>query len=122
MDYKQIDKSYADSGNFNFGAVGKALGFPDSVLKNGAGAAQGIADGLSFSEAFARSLLDPANRGDNPEDQYQIWKGIKAAEDAGVGKSDLGIFDYFFEKISFAFDLLTRQSNSLTCGILDSRM
>jgi len=33
MDYKQINPIYSEFGNFNYGVVGKALGFPDFVLK-----------------------------------------------------------------------------------------
>jgi len=33
MDYKQINPSFADFGNYNFGVVGKALGYPDWFLQ-----------------------------------------------------------------------------------------
>ena len=62
MDYKQIDPEYADFGNYNYVVVGKALGFPDWVLKHGAGYAQGRADDLGFAGAIARSIFDPANK------------------------------------------------------------
>ena len=94
MDYKQIDPQFADFGNFNYGVIGKALGFPDWVLKNAAGWAQGKADELNNTESIIRMALDPANHGDHPEDQYQIRKGIKAADDAGISRSDLGIIDW----------------------------
>jgi hypothetical protein len=37
MDCKQIDRKYADFGNFNYGAVGHALGFSDDMLEYAAG-------------------------------------------------------------------------------------
>ena len=40
MDYKQIDPVYQDFGNFNYGAVGSALGYSDIFLRDGAGWAQ----------------------------------------------------------------------------------
>ncbi|WP_323000750.1 calcium-binding protein [Denitromonas sp.] len=106
MDYKQIDPEYADFGNYNYAVVGKALGFPDWVLKHGAGYAQGRADDLGFAGAIARSIFDPANKGDNPEDQYQIWKGIHAADEAGVSKSDIGISDWFADAVKDAFGVI----------------
>lgn len=69
MDYKQIDPKYADLGNYNYGAVGHALGIPDAVLENAAGWAQGRADGLTNAQAITRALLDRENNGDNPGDQ-----------------------------------------------------
>lgn len=39
MDYKQSSSVYQDFGNFNYGAVGTAVGFPDSVLLREAGRA-----------------------------------------------------------------------------------
>ena len=76
MDYKQLGGQYQDFGNFNYAVVGKALGFPDLLLKYGAGVAQGRANGKSLPESIIRSLLDPRNKGDNPEDQAIIQDGI----------------------------------------------
>jgi Ca2+-binding RTX toxin-like protein len=81
MDYKQINPLYADFGNYNYGAVGKALGYSDFILKLGAGAAQVAANtGISLQLGTLRALLDPVNFGDNPEDQVQIKAGINAVK------------------------------------------
>lgn len=104
MDYKQIGKQYADFGNFNYAVVAKVLGFPDSITELGAGVAQGKADGLNWGEAALRAALDPANRGDNPEDQRQIEDGIHAADAAGISRSDLGIKDYLLDSIRSALE------------------
>lgn len=37
QDYKRIDRKYEPFGNFNYGAVGAAMGIPDEVLKRAAG-------------------------------------------------------------------------------------
>ena len=39
-DYKQQLGDYENFGNFNYGADGAALGYPDCILKSGAGGAQ----------------------------------------------------------------------------------
>ncbi len=79
MDYKQIDPVYAAFGNFNYAVVGKAIGFPDFVLKLMAGAAQIASNtGVSFEVAGLLALKDTVNFGDNPEDQLQIRNGINA--------------------------------------------
>jgi Ca2+-binding RTX toxin-like protein len=88
MDYKQIDSRYENFGNFNYGAIGKALGYSDAMLLYGAGWAQGKADGLSGVEAMKRALLDPSYKGDNAQDQVMIATGILGAEIRGE-KTDL---------------------------------
>ena len=57
-----------DAGNFNYGATGKALGIPASVLKRAGGIVQ-IGTGTS-SWNFASSHFD------DPEDQEMIQAGI----------------------------------------------
>lgn len=104
MDYKQIDKAYADFGNYNYGVVSKTLGLPDWIALYGAGWAQGKADGLSNGKAIIRAVLDSKNRGDNPEDQRQIEKGIQAATEAGIAHSDLGMKEYLSNAIRSVFD------------------
>jgi hypothetical protein len=61
MDYKQLDRAtrapgteslYADFGNFNYGAVGRALGFSDEMLGYAAGFQQQIDDGKGQLEAI----------------------------------------------------------------------
>jgi RHS repeat-associated protein len=72
-DYKQKGEAYGDFGNFNFGATGKANGFPDGILKRAAGWAQGKA-GTSRKE-WGR-WFGVAPYGDDPADQKQIQNGI----------------------------------------------
>ena len=85
-DYKQQNAvypdwlfgSFEDFGNFNFGATGRALGIPRSVLLRGAGIAQSRA-GASDSDWGAPpsfpNLLGDAPYGDDPADQAQINRG-----------------------------------------------
>lgn len=93
MDYKQLDPMFADFGNFNFGAVGKALGYSEALLKYAAGVAQGKADGLSTLDAINRALRDLKDKGDNPGDQDLIDAGIEAAKNAGFNDSDFDVLD-----------------------------
>jgi RHS repeat-associated protein len=72
-DYKQNGSAYEDFGNFNYGATGKAVGFPDFVLERAAGWAQGRA-GTSKSEWGKWYGSTPY--GDDPNDQKQIKAGI----------------------------------------------
>jgi len=116
MDYKQIDPSYADFGNYNFGAVGKALGYPDAVLQYGAGWAQGRADGLTRFEAAIRSISDFKNKGDNPGDQDLINDGIQAVKDAGIAGQDQGTLDALNEYIKKDLSRLYESANQATRG------
>ncbi|MEO8122153.1 MAG: polymorphic toxin type 44 domain-containing protein, partial [Rhodoferax sp.] len=104
MDYKQIDQAYADFGNFNYGVVGKALGFPDWVLEYGAGYAQGRADGLTFQQTVIRSVFDLNSKGDNPEDQALIRAGILSARYSGIDESDFGIKELLVQSITSAYN------------------
>jgi hypothetical protein len=72
-DFKQQGSQYQDAGNFNFGAVGAALGVSDQVLLRGAGWAQQQA-GTSLP-SFGSPLGNPPY-GDDPADQAQIKQGI----------------------------------------------
>jgi RHS repeat-associated protein len=72
-DYKQQGHQYEDFGNFNFGATGKAAGFPDFVLERGAGWAQTQA---GTSDPNWGNPLGKAPYGDDPKDQAQIKAGI----------------------------------------------
>jgi len=63
MDYKQIDSKYAEFGNYNFGAVGRALGYSDEFLKIMAGVAQIVSNG-NWYMAFGAPVFE--NYGDNP--------------------------------------------------------
>lgn len=80
-DYKQQGREYEDFGNYNFGAVCKAVGVPESYCLREAGRGQQAA-GTSKPE-----WGDPGNRynpfggtppyGDDPNDQEWIKKGFK---------------------------------------------
>ncbi len=61
-------------------------------------------------KAIIKAVLDSKNRGDNPEDQRQIEKGIQAASEAGISHSDLGMKDYLSNVIRSVFD----ESQNLT--------
>jgi hypothetical protein len=79
-DYKQSGRRYEDFGNFNYGATGSAFGWPDSVLRRGAGYANQKAD------PTRRGLGSPLGGfpyGDDPKDQEQIDKGIQYCDCMG---------------------------------------
>jgi hypothetical protein len=80
-DYKnQIDKQYANFGNFHYGAVGTAAGIPEEVLLRAAGWAQ-IQAGTSLPRYGNWYHSTPY--GDDPEDQAWIRMGIDYAKQAG---------------------------------------
>jgi len=77
-DYKQ-QGPYDDFGNFNFGATGASLGYPDSVLQRGAG-------GLKVIERRLRHQPDPPDvgspfgdppYGNEKDKQEMIRRGIE---------------------------------------------
>jgi len=83
MDYKQLAQNYsdgypvgspyADFGNFNYGAMGAAMGIPQSILLRAAGYAQGQAG--TSSQKWGNWKGGPPY-GDDPNDQVQIKAGI----------------------------------------------
>jgi hypothetical protein len=75
-DYKQRGSTYQDFGNFNYGATGAAMGFPDQVLDRMAGLAQKQA---GTSKPDWSGPLGKAPYGDDPDDQLQINRGIEYA-------------------------------------------
>jgi len=79
-DFKQQGKAYENFGNFHFGAVGAAMGFPDTILLNEAGIAQKKADTSKpeWGEPAFRyfPFFGDAPYGDDPRDQYWIKQGI----------------------------------------------
>lgn len=95
MNYKQLDdpppgvkNKYEDFGNYNYGVVGKAIGFTDYALEFMAGWAQGVSnEKLSTIGAAVEAITDPVNHNDDPNDQTQIRAGIQAAKDGGVEAS-----------------------------------
>ena len=79
-DYKRIDRIYEDFGNFNYGATGRAMGFPEAILLNEAGR-YGVEHGESDTE-WGRPgppglpLFGTPPYGDDPRDQYWIRQGM----------------------------------------------
>lgn len=77
-DYKQ-QGNYQGFGNFNYGATGRAMGIPETVLHNMAGVAQLIA-GTSASD-WASIIWTSPSTADDPLDQAAILDGIEWADD-----------------------------------------
>jgi hypothetical protein len=76
-------------GNFNYGAVGAALGIPDAILQSGAGGAQlTSANGGYFKLWAALDFLEGLLPGktfgsnDDPKDEQWLNQGIKAFENS----------------------------------------
>lgn len=84
-DYKLQGSQYEDFGNFNFGAVGAALGIPLDTLLRGAGLVQVLTDGrrtIQNPEARRIGKGSPFGAppyGDDSKDQEQIQRGIDYA-------------------------------------------
>jgi hypothetical protein len=76
-DYKQQGPEFQAAGNFNYGATGSAMGFPDFVLLRMAGLAQKQA---GTSKPSWGSPFGFAPYGDDPADQAQIAAGIQYAK------------------------------------------
>ncbi|MEC5318685.1 polymorphic toxin type 44 domain-containing protein [Brenneria populi subsp. brevivirga] len=76
-DYQQKDRTWANFGNFNYGATGTAAGIPPNILLMGAGWAQSRA-GTSQPE-WKRGYQEPPY-GDDPRDQCWIQQGIDYAK------------------------------------------
>ncbi|MCG3677686.1 cadherin-like domain-containing protein [Aliarcobacter butzleri] len=129
-DFKMYDKNtrlegqssiYEDFGNFHYGVILKSLGFSNNVIKSAAGGAQTVSNSKGKLDLFTESKEDymeaffsfDKQHGwkDNPEDQIQIDKGIKAAENAGytaTGFDTLVLTQLLFSKgtdyVSHNFD------------------
>jgi hypothetical protein len=81
-DYKQIDRAYADFGNFNYGATGTALGISEETLLRAAGWAQtqsgNTGSGISVDRLQAvLGVGGVAPYGDDAKDQVWIKRGIQ---------------------------------------------
>ena len=76
-DYKR-QGPYDDFGNFNFGATGAALGYPDQVLLRGAGALKVLERSAKNQPAppGIGSPLGDYPHGNEPEKQQMIQAGI----------------------------------------------
>ena len=70
-DYKQVDRAYSNFGNFDYGATGRAAGFPSNFLLRMAGWAQRRA---GTAKADCSLLTSPYC--DDPHDQEMIQRGI----------------------------------------------
>jgi hypothetical protein len=81
MDYKKGGDQYQDFGNFNYGAVGSALGIGPYMLHGAAGMAQ-IKDG-TWKEKFGLPFVTEQS-GDDKKDYKQIDKGIAYERSHGV--------------------------------------
>lgn len=81
-DYKKINRSYADFGNFNYGATGTALGLSQDTLLRMAGWAQRRSgnDGEGVSTSLLGSIIGTGGKppyGDDQKDQDWIVRGIQ---------------------------------------------
>ncbi|HUD42450.1 MAG TPA: RHS repeat-associated core domain-containing protein, partial [Dokdonella sp.] len=79
-DYKQLDGEFEPFGNFNYGATGRAVGFPSSTLLQRAGAAQSAARTSRPGWGHHGGWLPGTGSGDNgddPIDQFWIQQGIR---------------------------------------------
>jgi len=81
-DYKQLERDYADFGNFNYGATGTALGLSQDTPLRAAGWAQKRAGNAGTGEAtsLTGAILGIGGKpayGDDPADQDWIMRGIQ---------------------------------------------
>lgn len=76
MDYKQHGNQYRDFGNFNYGAVGTALGMTPYELHGAAGVVQ--MEQKHWDPSYGMPFIS-GNSGDNQQDYDQIEKGIAYA-------------------------------------------
>jgi RHS repeat-associated protein len=74
-DYKQLGSKYQDFGNFNYGATGRALPLPSSILLRGAGWANTQAQSSRQSK-WGNWYDRKGSYGDDPADQEWVKKGI----------------------------------------------
>lgn len=79
-DYKQLDPSHENFGNFNYGACGTAAGIPQSILLRAAGFAQGMAGTRDPKDGVWWGSYP---YGDDPKDQLWIRRGIEYARSQG---------------------------------------
>lgn len=96
-DYKQLSRQYQEFGNWHFGIVAKAYGFPERIARMGAGAAQMLA-GTSPRGFFSfETLMNDPNFGDDPFDQEMIELGFETYEKSILswdrGQSDVRLIE-----------------------------
>jgi hypothetical protein len=82
-DYKRFGSAYEAFGNYNYGAVGAAIGYTSGILLRAAGAVQNWTDFRRVVQGRSRIgsgfFLGGSPYGDDPEDQAVISKGIDYA-------------------------------------------
>jgi hypothetical protein len=78
-DYKRLEPvgAYEEFGNFNYGATGRALGFPREVLLRAAGFVQVLESLRTGRPHGPGSPFGDPPYGDFPEDQGPILRGIE---------------------------------------------
>lgn len=82
-DYKQRGEDFQEFGNYNYGATGRAVGFPKSILLQEAGiakAAAGTTDQFGrwgTPGARGRPWTGTGSFGDDLADQFWIMQGIR---------------------------------------------
>lgn len=87
-DYKQQGSAYEEFGNYNYGATGRAAGFPSLILRQEAGIAQtaaGTTDQFGRWGEPGRRLMPwtgSGSFGDDPSDQFWIQQGIRRYEES----------------------------------------
>jgi len=79
-DYKQKNRTWAEFGNFNYGATGTAAGIPENILLMAGGAAQWVAG--TNDPKWGNMFFGPPY-GDDPNDQRAIREGIQYARQCG---------------------------------------
>jgi len=78
-DYKRLEPvgAYEEFGNFNYGATGRALGFPREVLLRAAGFVQVLESFRTGRPHGPGSPFGDPPYGDFPEDQAPILRGTE---------------------------------------------
>jgi Bacterial toxin 44 len=77
-DYKQLGKQYEEFGNWHFGVVAKAFGFPEVIARAGAGFAQMRAGTSPSGPSTNLMNIFTEPFGDDPKDQEAIGRGFKS--------------------------------------------
>lgn len=81
-DSKRRSPAYEYYGNFHYGVVGRAAGYPRALLLMAGGLVQEIISGTSrvewgnFWDGYLNDTHD-SSYGDDPRDQYWIRKGME---------------------------------------------
>jgi RHS repeat-associated protein len=94
-DYKRSGKQYTAFGNFNFGATGTAMGYPEEALLRSAGAYQvyRALRGGAYDPRWGTPIDLDGPFGDDPSDQAQIREGIRYARCRGMVNPQITIWE-----------------------------